>query len=360
MLLSGPSVSPSPARVRLNCRSSVGRLCRRSTAGTTTTDPFQLSGGSHRRRRKGIDLVAKQWIVPTAAAGFAVFVHQRGMGHGATEHIDDHVVVVVVGVIVLLLGGFTVGVLALFLLVGAFKVVRVKDAAVQALVVRVVQLTIAAAATGGAATAAAPAVVVATLGRGAGDWSLAVAGHPSPAALGGGVQACTSRFPPRFRRWRVRGCCRRRSCTRSRCSTTIALSIGCGGRRRPSTTAMFCSTRRRCRRCRHCSCRVLMIDVIVLVVVAMVRVMFIAIAVIRGGVRFRLLAVHGRRRQGGRGHADTSTGANLFVRAGLGGRGGVRAAGGRRRRCSSSSCFGLVRRGSAATGGSVAGRAGCC
>lgn len=105
---------------------------------------------------------------------------------GAPEDIDDHVVVVVVRVIVLL---GTVAVVLAFplLLVGVLEVVRVEDAAIQPLVVRVKQLTIAAAATGGAANAAAAAVVVATLGRGAGDWSLAVAGHPSPAALGGRV-----------------------------------------------------------------------------------------------------------------------------------------------------------------------------
>lgn len=310
LLLPGPSVSPSTAAtrvLRLNCRSSVDRLCR-STAGTTT-DPFQLSGSG-----KGIDFVAKQRIVPAAAASLAVFVHQRGVA-SATEHIDEQVVVV--GVIVFL-DGFTV--LVLFLLVGALKVVRVEDAAVQPLVVRVVQLTIAAAATGGAAIAsAAAAVVVATLGRGAGDWSLAVAGHPSPAALGGGVQACTSRFSPRFRRWRVRGCRpRTSSCTRSsRRSATIALSIGCRSRR-----------------------RVLMIDVIVLVVavvllllVMVVVVVIIAITVVCG-IRFRF-AVHGRRGQGGRGHADTPTGANLFVRAGLGRRGVC--VGGCRRRCRSSS-----------------------
>lgn len=198
---------------------------------------------------------------------------------------------------------------------------RVEDAAIQPLVVRVKQLTIAAAATGGAANAA--AVVVATLGRGAGDWSLAVAGHPSPAALGGRVQACTSRFPPRLRRRCIRGS-RRRSCTRSRTTTTTALSISC--------------RRRRCRPCR-CRRRMLMVDVIVLVVVVMVmvvrRMVIIAIAVI-GGVRFRL-AVHGRRRQGGRGHADTPAGADFFVRAGLGGRDGVRW------RCRGTRSFGFVR-----------------
>lgn len=78
LLLSGASVSPSSARVRLNCRSSVARLRSRlhrnsSTAGTTG-DPLRLSG-SHRRRRKRIDLFAKQRIVPAAAASLAVFVH---------------------------------------------------------------------------------------------------------------------------------------------------------------------------------------------------------------------------------------------------------------------------------------------
>lgn len=100
---------------------------------------------------------------------------------GAPEDIDDHVVVRVI----VLLGTVAVVLAFPLLLVGVLEVVRVEDAAVQPLVVRVKQLTIAAAATGGAAAAA--AVVVATLGRGAGDWSLAVAGHPSPAALGGRV-----------------------------------------------------------------------------------------------------------------------------------------------------------------------------
>lgn len=102
---------------------------------------------------------------------------------GAPEDIDDHVVVVVR--VIVLLGTVAVVLAFPLLLVGVLEVVRVEDAAIQPLVVRVKQLTIAAAATGGAANAA--AVVVATLGRGAGDWSLAVAGHPSPAALGGRV-----------------------------------------------------------------------------------------------------------------------------------------------------------------------------
>lgn len=104
---------------------------------------------------------------------------------GAPEDIDDHVVVVVVVRVIVLLGTVAVVLAFPLLLVGVLEVVRVEDAAIQPLVVRVKQLTIAAAATGGAAAAA--AVVVATLGRGAGDWSLAVAGHPSPAALGGRV-----------------------------------------------------------------------------------------------------------------------------------------------------------------------------
>lgn len=84
----------------------------------------------------------------------------------------------------------------------------------------------------------------------------------------------------------------------------------------------------------------LMVDVIVLVVVVVVmmvvrRMVIIAVAVI-GGVRFRF-TVHGRRRQGGRGHADTPAGADFFVRAGLGGRDGVR------RRCRGTRSFGFVR-----------------
>lgn len=246
----------------------------------------------------------------------------------APEDIDDHVVVVVVVRVIVLLGTVAVVLAFPLVLVRVLEVVRVEDAAIQPLVVRVKQLTIAAAATGGAANAAAAAaVVVATLGRGAGDWSLAVAGHPSPAALGGRIQACTSRFPPRLRRWCIRGS-RRRSCTRSRSTTTSALSISC--------------RRRRCRPCR-CRRRMLMVDVIVLVVVVMVmvvrRMMIIAIAVI-GGVRFRL-TVHGRRRQGRRGHADTPAGADFFIRAGLGGRDGVR------RRSRGTCSFSFVRRWSA-------------
>lgn len=115
-----PSCSPIAGVMRLNCRSSVAAVFGlRSTAGLDHRLQLRRMM-SHRRKR--IDLVAKQRIVPAATAAsadacLAVFVDQRRTGD-----IDDHVVVVVV---VVILGGRLI-----IVLVGVLKVVRVEDAAV--------------------------------------------------------------------------------------------------------------------------------------------------------------------------------------------------------------------------------------